>query len=285
MNYNEAAHISLEEKAMNRKTVAITGSGRGFGFAMLKLFYQNNFNVVIIDVSEASLGEAKTKLEAKKQASQILTFVADVTDRSTIQHVIDETEKTCGGIDIWINNAGVNQAMCPIWELDEKTISRLIDIDLKGTILCTNVIMPLFIKQNRGQLYNIEGFGSDDATITGLSVYGTAKRGITYFTEALAHEVKESGKNIQIGKITPGIMITGFINHNLGDTKFELDEKTKKIYNILGDYPETIAAFMVSRIIKNRKNGVKLMWLTKRRAMGRFLKAPFSKRDFFKEAK
>ena len=65
MNYNEAAHISLEEKAMNRKTVAITGSGRGFGFAMLKLFYQNNFNVVTIDVSEASLGEAKTKLEAK----------------------------------------------------------------------------------------------------------------------------------------------------------------------------------------------------------------------------
>ena len=63
----------------------------------------------------------------------------------------------------------------------------------------------------------------------------------------------------------------------------ELDEKTKKIYNILGDYPETIAKYMVKRIIKNTKNNVKFSWLTNRRAAFRFMFSSFKKRDFFKD--
>ncbi len=61
----------------------------------------------------------------------------------------------------------------------------------------------------------------------------------------------------------------------------ELDEKTKKVYNILGDYPETIAEFMVDKIINNKKNNVKFAWLTNRRSAWRFMSAGFNKRDFF----
>ena len=266
------------------KNVVITGSARGFGFAMASDFYALGYDVVLIDVSEANLASAKEKLLASKKG-EVLTYVADVTNQQSVLDLIDDAVKKLGKIDIWINNAGVNQLMKPIWGLDEKTISRLIDIDLKGTILCSSAIMRQFVKQQSGQIYNVEGLGSNDGKIMGLSVYGTAKRGVTYFTEALANEVKKSNLPIQIGKITPGIMITNFINHNLGDQAFELSEQTKKVYNILGDYPETIAAFMVKHINKNKKNNVKFTWLTKRRAFARFLKAPFSKRDFFKDEK
>ena len=61
----------------------------------------------------------------------------------------------------------------------------------------------------------------------------------------------------------------------------ELDEKTKKVYNILGDYPETIAEFMVEKIINNEKNNVKFTWLTNRKAAWRFMTSGFNKRDFF----
>ena len=85
-----------------------------------------------------------------------------------------------------------------------------------------------------------------------------------------------------IGKITPGIMITNFINTSLGDgEKIELDEKTKKVYNILGDYPETIAEFMVDKIIANKKNNVQFTWLTNRKAAWRFMTSGFNKRNFF----
>ncbi len=77
-------------------------------------------------------------------------------------------------------------------------------------------------------------------------------------------------------------MITNFItNANGGKTKIELPEKTKKVYNILGDYPETIANFVVPKMIKNKKNGKRIVWLTTARAFRRFLFAGFNKRNFF----
>ena len=136
------------------------------------------------------------------------------------------------------------------------------------------------MKQGSGQIFNVEGYGSNDAKMLGLSIYGTCKRAVTYFTEALAKEVKTKKLNICIGKITPGIMITNFINTSLGDgEKIELPEKTKNIYNILGDYPWTIAEFMVDKIVNNNKNNVKFTWLTTRKAMSRFIKASFGKKN------
>ena len=264
------------------KTVVITGSARGFGFEMLKLFRKNNFNVVLCDISKESLKEAKKELEEIKGKGKILSFETDVTKEEDITKLIEGTLKEVKKIHIWINNAGVNQPNKPIWELDKPTIDRLIDIDVKGTILCSKLIMPIMIKQKCGQIFNVEGHGSNDAKILGLSLYGTSKRAITYFTETLAYEAEELKTNVLVGKITPGIMITNFITTALGDgDKIELDEKTKKVYNILGDYPATIAEFMVEKIINNTKNNVKFTWLTTRRAALRFMTAGFNKRDFF----
>lgn len=268
------------------KTVVITGSARGFGYAMIELFRKRDFNVVLCDVNEEALKFAESKLEIVKGEGRILTFKVDITKEEEVQNLINETKEKLGSIDIWINNAGVNQPDVPIWELDENTINRLLDVDLKGTIVCSKLIMKTMIKQGSGQIFNVEGHGSNDATITGLSLYGTAKRAVTYFTEALAHEAKEKNTGVLIGKITPGIMITNFITTSLGDgNKIELPEKTKKVYNILGDYPETIAEFMVDKIIKNKKNNAKFTWLTNTRAATRFMTCAFNKRDFFKEEK
>lgn len=264
------------------KTVVITGSARGFGYAMLEIFYKKGFNVVICDVNKEAVTEAVSKLSKVNGKGKVLSFVSDITDEDSVRNVICSTLESVSTIDIWINNAGVNQPNKAIWELDKKTIDRLIDIDIKGTILCSNLIMPVMIKQGSGQIYNVEGHGSNDAKIMGLSLYGTSKRAITYFTEALAYESKVKNTNVLIGKITPGIMITNFINTSLGDgEKINLDDKTKKIYNILGDYPETIANFMVDKIINNTKNDVKFAWLTNFRAFGKFIKACFKKNNYF----
>ena len=268
------------------KTVVITGSARGFGYAMLELFRKKDFNVVLCDINEEALNFAESKLEITKGDGRIFKYKVDITKEEEVKSLIEDLLTHVETIDIWINNAGVNQPNKPIWELDKGTIDRLIEIDLKGTIICSKLIMNTMIKQGSGQIYNVEGHGSNDATITGLSLYGTSKRAITYFTEALAHEAKEKNTGVLVGKITPGIMITNFIETSLGDReKIELDEKTKKVYNILGDYPETIAEFMVDKIIKNKKNNVKFAWLTNVRAATRFMTCAFNKRDFFNKQK
>ena len=265
------------------KNVVITGSARGFGYAMAECFAKEGLNVVLSDINQVQLEESRKKLQEKYPDVKILAFPVDVTNVETIKLLINNTIQQLQTIDYWINNAGVNQPNKQIWALEDKDINRLIDIDLKGTILCSKEIMKVMITQKSGQIYNVEGYGSDNATMLGLSIYGTSKRAVTYFTEALATENDTLNTGIQIGKITPGIMITNFITTSLGNgEKIELDEKTKKVYNILGDYPETIAEFTVPRILKNKSNYAKIMWLTPFRAAIRFITSPFNKRDFFR---
>lgn len=264
------------------KTVVITGSARGFGLALLKEFRKYNFNVVVTDINEEELKKAKKTLEEIDSVGDILSVTCDITNEKDINILINSALKKFDSIDIWINNAGVNQAMNPIWNLDENQISRLIDIDLKGTIYCSKAIMKVMIKQGFGTIYNIEGFGSGNQKHVGLSVYGTCKRGVTYFTESLYKECVDLKTNVNVGKITPGIMITNFINTSLGDgEKFTLDNNTKKVYNMLGDYPEVIAEYTVKKIIKTRKSNPKITWLNSRRVFIKIIKYMFKKNDFF----
>lgn len=264
------------------KTVVITGSARGLGFEMAKVFKRNNYNVMISDLNEDNLKDAKEKLDKISSNSKVSYTKCNITNKEDIKNLINNTKKEFKEIDIWVNNAGVNQPDKAIWELEDSAIELIIDVDLKGTIFCSKYIMQEMEKQKHGAIYNVEGYGSNDAKMLGLSIYGTAKRGITYFTEALAKECSTKNNSIIVGKLSPGIMITDFITNALKDKeKIELSEKTKKVYNILGDYPDTVANYLVEKMISNKKNNVKIDWLPNRKAAYRFLTAMFNKRNFF----
>lgn len=265
------------------KTVVITGSARGLGFEMAKLFKKNNLNVVISDLNEEKLELAKKELDKIKSKSKVEYLVSNVTKSKDIKSLIKFAKEKFGNIDIWINNAGVNQPEKAIWELTEEEIDLVLDVDLKGAIIGSKLVMEEMIKNHNGAIYNIEGYGSNDAKMLGLSIYGTSKRAITYFTEALAKESEERNTGVIVGKLSPGIMITDFIQTALGDKdKINLSEKTKKVYNILGDYPDVVANFLVNGILNNTKNNAKIEWLTNKKASWRFMTAGFNKRDFFK---
>lgn len=264
------------------KTVVITGSARGLGLEMAKDFRRNNYNVVISDLNLDNLKNATDLLKEINSSSEIGYKVCDVTKSKDIEDLIEYVDKEFNSIDIWINNAGVNQPDKAIWELSEKDIDMVLDVDLKGTIIASKLVMEYMSKKGHGAIYNIEGYGSNDAKMLGLSIYGTSKRAITYFTEALAKESEERNTGVIVGKLSPGIMITDFITNALGNKeKIELPDKTKKVYNILGDYPDVVSKFLVNGMINNTKNNAKIEWLTNRKAAWRFITAGFNKRNFF----
>ena len=265
------------------KTVVITGSARGLGFNMARFFRENNFNVIISDLKEENLQKAKEELEKIKSDGKIEYKVCNVSKIYDLQELMKFAISKFLVVDIWINNAGVNQPQKAVWELTQDEIDTIIDVDLKGTVYGSKVAMEQMIKQHKGAIYNIEGYGSNDAHMLGLNMYGTSKRAVTYFTESLAMEAKEHGGEVIVGKLSPGIMITEFTTHSLGNDKMELAEKTKKVYNILGDTPETVGKFLVEKMISNTKNNVKIEWLTTGKAFRRFLTAGFNKRNFFGE--
>ena len=263
------------------KTVVITGSARGLGFNMARFFRESNYNVVISDLKEENLIKAKEELEKIKSEGGISYKVCDVSKLNEIEELMKFALEEFNKIDIWINNAGVNQPQKAIWELSESEINTIIDVDLKGTIYGSKVAMEEMSKNHSGAIYNIEGYGSNDAHMLGLNMYGTSKRAVTYFTESLAQETEERKTGVIVGKLSPGIMITDFTTHSLVNDSIELSEKTKKVYNILGDTPETVGRFLVNEIIKNTKNNAKINWLTNSKAFVRFLTAGFNKRNFF----
>ena len=264
-------------------SVVITGSARGFGLCQAKKFKELGYNVVISDINEDNLDKALEELNKINQKNtRAIKVKCDVTKLDDVEKLYEAANLEFKTVDIWVNNAGVNSPNKPVAELTEKEISFILDVDLKGTIHGTKVAFANMAKQGFGKIYNVEGYGSNDAMMLGLTMYGTAKRAVTYFTKAMAKEAQTLKNNVKVCRLAPGIMITDFITHANGDkTKIELSEKTKKVYNILGDYPETIVNYVVPKMIKNNKNDKQILWLSNRRAFFRFMTCGFKKRNFF----
>ena len=228
------------------KTVVITGSTRGLGFEMAKLFRKEGWNLVINGVNAERMAASAEKLRQIPGEGKVECFSGSVASTVDIQGLIDHAVKCFGAIDIWINNAGVNQPMKAIWELNEQEIDAVLNIDLRGAVMGSRLAALQMEKQPQGGfIYNLEGYGSNDAMMLGLNIYGTSKRALTHFTQAFAKEL------------------------------------TEKVYNILGDYPDVVAAHLVAGMLKNEKNNAHIEWLTTGKAAWRFLTAGFNKRNFF----
>lgn len=266
------------------KTVVITGSTRGLGFEMAKQFRKNDFNVVVCGTNNAGIEKAVGELNSMSGKGELLGVKCNVTNSEEVEALCAEASDKFGNIDVWINNAGVNQSYKYAWELDSSEMDYLFGVDLKGTINGTNVAVRQMMKQGCGAIYNVEGMGSNDAIQCKFALYGTAKRAVTYYTDAVAKELAEVSSPIIIGKLSPGIMITDFLTSSKGQKDaYELEEKTKKVYNILGDYPDVIAEYLVTKMIANTKTNCRIEWLTGKKAAWRFMTAKFNKRDFFKD--
>ncbi|QSO46834.1 SDR family oxidoreductase [Alicyclobacillus mengziensis] len=258
--------------------VVITGSSRGLGFAMAERFLRAGYDVTLSGRSEDTLLTAANRLGTYK--GHILAVVCDVRDRRDVIRLWESAVEGFGTIDIWINNAGINQPDLHLWDISPEDVDHVVETNLLATIYGSQVAMQGMLRQKKGYIFNMEGFGSNEMQQAGLNLYGTTKRALTYFTTALAKEAKDTP--VKVGLLSPGMMVTDFITQTEGIINDP--EKSRKIFNILGDKPETVADFLVSKMIAGPKNGARIAWLTKSKATYRFMTAGFRKRDLFTDS-
>jgi len=258
------------------KTVVITGSTRGIGLCMAKEFLKAGCKVTVSGRSEASLEGARRELA--EFGDDVLYVPCNVRNKEEVDRLWQESAKRWGRIDYWINNAGQNTPYEFVYDTDPKYVDAVIDTNIKGMIYGCQVAAKNMLAQGGGQIWNMEGLGSDDMIRPKTILYGTSKRALTYFTRALAKEL--AGTPVLVGRLSPGMMLTDFITKTPeGESSPVLrDPYFQKIFNILGDRPETVAAFFVPRILANTKHDVQIAWLTPAKAMLRFASAPFKKR-------
>ena len=261
------------------KNIIVTGGSRGIGYALTDYFLTRGCNVVFSGTSEESIQKAKAKFDEKHDTNSSIGLVANICDYSSSESLIQECTEKFGSMDIFINNAGVDQTKTLFKDVDKNNIDKVIDINLKGSMFGTLAALEYFKKQGSGAVYVMEGFGSDDRMGDQMVIYGSSKRAIRYFGRSLAKEMRDTG--IIVGTLSPGMVATDFLKKSLDSMEKSQAESTKKIFNILADTPEDVAQFLGDNILKNKKNGAKIFWLTTPKIMGRFLTAGFRKRELF----
>ena len=163
------------------------------------------------------------------------------------------------------------------WETGEKYTENIIKTNMIGMIFGSQIAAKEMLKQGFGSIYSMEGLGSNNMVQPKTILYGTTKRALRYFTQGLAKELKGTG--VIAGRLSPGMMLTDFITKTSDGDRSEVvsDEEFVKIFNILGDKPETVAKFFIPRILNNTKNDALIAWLTNKKAAWRFMTAGFRK--------
>jgi NAD(P)-dependent dehydrogenase (short-subunit alcohol dehydrogenase family) len=262
------------------KNIVITGSTRGLGLVMAKEFLKSGCNVTISGSRPESFDNAKDTL--KEYENKYIYISCNVRNMADIKSLWLKSAEKWGSIDIWINNAGQNCPRESLWDTPDEYIDAVVDTNIKGVMYGSKVAAENMLRQGYGQIWNMEGLGSNDMIIEQTILYGTSKRALTYFTKGLARELKATP--VLAGRLSPGMMLTEFITKSpTGEiSSVTQDKQFRKVFNTLGDLPETVAKFFVPRILSNTKQDAHFVWLTNRKSAKRFMMAPFNKRNLLK---
>ena len=263
---------------MTSKSIVITGSTRGIGLGLATEFLKRGCQVTINGRSQASTDQALELLEKNFESANMAGCPGDVSDFQTHLNLWNTAVEAFGQVDIWINNAGIAQSLMMIWELPVQDVQQVIDINVKGLIFGSQTAVQRMIEQGFGHIYNMEGFGSTGRKQAGLSLYGTSKAAVHYFSNALTAETRDTP--VKVSTLSPGMVITDMILERYKDDPQGL-ENSKKIFNILADKVETVTPWLADQVLSNDKSGENIRWLTNIKLMTRFATARFNQRDLF----
>lgn len=260
------------------KRIVITGSVRGIGQGLARAFLERGCQVAISGRSPAVVEEQVATLGGEFGKDRVCGAACEITDPASLQGLWDCAKSAFGGVDVWINNAGMSIERAPLWEQSAEDIQAITATNLGGALLASRTALAGFQQQGHGQLWNMEGFGSDGMSQPGMAAYGATKRAVAYLTKALNKDLGKS--DIQVGAISPGIVVTDLLIGDY-DTSSEAWKKTKRILNILADRVETVSPWLADQVLATDKTGARIAWLTQFKAFTRFLTAGFNRRDVF----
>jgi 3-oxoacyl-[acyl-carrier protein] reductase len=189
------------------KVALITGGGNGIGQATAMRFAAEGVKVVISDLDEAGL---ETTRQACGEA-QVATVVASVTTREDVQRMVDTAVNQFGRLDILINNAGITRDGLTTrvkdgeasFMSDEKW-DMVLDVNLKGTWLCSQLAAVPMIQQQSGRIVNTSSVGA--LGNIGQANYAASKAGVIALTKTLALEWARYG--IAVNCVAPGAVST-----------------------------------------------------------------------------
>ena len=178
------------------KVAIITGAAKGIGFATAQRFSQEGAKVMIADINPDFVKGAAAQIPHAE------AYEMNVTDRASIQAVVDQVMQKHGRIDILINNAGITQDARLI-KMTEAQFDTVIDVNLKGVFNCTQLIVPHMLEAGSGAVVNASSVVGLYGNF-GQTNYSATKFGVIGFTKTWARELGPKG--IRANAVCPGFL-------------------------------------------------------------------------------
>lgn len=204
------------KRQLEGRRALITGGSRGLGLAIGVAFARAGARVAFTYKSRDADAEEASALIAK-EGSPPRVFKGSVADGKHARAVIDALSVEWGGLDVLVNNAGVNHIL-PVALIDEAEWDEVMDVNAKGTFLFSRAALRPMIRAKSGHILNIGSFASERIVESPVH-YAASKSALRGLTEALAREVGRY--NIQVNLLSPGLFDTG-LSTNL--PKHRVDE-------------------------------------------------------------
>lgn len=178
---------------MEKKTVIITGGGKGIGFGIASAFAKEGYNIAITGRTEETLKEATEKL---KEYTEVLPIVADGADEKAVEDVIKRVYHHFGRIDTVINNAQASKSGLKLIEHSKEDFDLAIYTGLYGAFYYMKYAFP-YLKETKGSVINFAS-GAGLAGRDGQSSYAAAKEGIRGLSRVAATEWGEFGVRVNV---------------------------------------------------------------------------------------
>lgn len=183
------------------KKIIVTGSSRGIGAGIAKLLASEGAQVAV--TYSASEAQARDVLASLPGQGHMITPL-QVGDEASVAQAFDNVLAKFGDLDGLVNNAGITKDQL-LLRMKVEDFQSVLDINLKGTFLCTKLAVKTMMKARKGSIVNITSVIGQSGN-AGQANYAASKAGVEGFTKSIAQEV--GSRHVRVNCVAPGFIVT-----------------------------------------------------------------------------